>query len=79
MRISRALARMRAALAEPDREPTASAELEAAAPPAAMPRSAMRLLRTRAAPAPQPTFAALRDDLPSALRDRLTALAASLG
>jgi hypothetical protein len=83
MRISRALARMRAALTELelDRESASGPELALppSAPAAAMPRAATPVLRTRAAAALPPIFPALRDDLPSALQDRLTALAASLG
>ncbi len=80
MRISRALARMRSALATDlgidveagieDRETTA-----APAPP----RSSMPISRARAAPAAPETFPALRDDLPRSLRDRLADLAAALG
>jgi len=78
MRISRALARMRAALAATDAEAaTAHLDLEAAPSPAA-PRSSAQPPRRRAAPAAAPTFPALRDDLPSSLRDRLADLAAAL-
>jgi len=78
MRISRALARMRAALAATDAEAaTAHLDLEAAPSPA-MPRSSIQPPRRRAAPAATPTFPALRDDLPSSLRDRLADLAAAL-
>lgn len=78
MRISRALARMRAALARTDVELGIEDREMAAAPARTTPRSWIPLSRARAAPAATPTFPALRDDLPSSLRDRLADLAAAL-
>jgi RNA polymerase sigma-70 factor, ECF subfamily len=77
MRISRALARMRAALAQSDVEAALDRE-SAAAPAPAVPGARLPLARARAAPAAA-TFPALRDDLPRALRRRLADLAAALG
>jgi len=79
MRISRALARMRAALVEADAWLGIEDGEMAAAPAPTMPPSSTNLSRTRAAAAAPPSFPALRDDLPPSLRDRLADLAGALG